>query len=255
MKAKTRYFLIICLSAVFMSAHAQGSSVIVFAPKGEKFTLFFGSKSKNAEPASRVEADNPGGPSFKIKVVFADPSVKEISKMVFNKPGSAMYFKVEKNAKGVFTIESASSEWKDDAKSEGIDPPAPPPSEPATQVKNEPKSDETAKSGAKDSNNSKGCENPLSDQDFTPQLVDISARPFEPMQLSAAKKMAETRCLRVSQVVLVIHVFDSESSRLSFAKFAYDHTFDRENYSDVKDALHSSKSKDDLDRFISEKSK
>jgi hypothetical protein len=255
MKPQKRYFLIICLAALCVSAHAQLSSVIVFAPKGEKFTLFFGSKSKNAEPAARVEADNPGGPSFKIKVVFADPSVKEISKMVFNKPGSAMYFKVEKNAKGAFTIESASSEWMAEENSIGTDKPAPPPSESSAQAKNEPKSNETAKSGNSNSTNSKGCENPLSDQDFTPQLLDISARPFEPMQLSAAKKMAETRCLRVSQVVLVIHVFDSESSRLSFAKFAYDHTFDRENYSDVKDALHSSKSKDDLDRFISEKSK
>ena len=73
--------------------------------------------------------------------------------------------------------------------------------------------------------------------------------------LKTAKKMAETHCLRVSQVVLVIHVFDSESSRLSFAKFAYDHTYDRDNYADVNDALHSQKSKNDLDKYVAGKTK
>ena len=95
----------------------------------------------------------------------------------------------------------------------------------------------------------------MSEPDFNGQLVGISARPFEPMQLSAAKKMAETHCLMVSQVKMVIYVFNSESSRLSFAKYAYDHTYDRDNYSEVKDALHSEKSKTELDRYISEKSK
>ena len=103
--------------------------------------------------------------------------------------------------------------------------------------------------------NAKGCENPIADADFTGQLIDISARPFEPMKLSAAKKMAETHCLRVSQVKLVINVFESESSRLSFAKFAWDYTYDRDNYAEVNDELHSQKSRDDLDRFIEGKSK
>jgi hypothetical protein len=75
------------------------------------------------------------------------------------------------------------------------------------------------------------------------------------MQLSAAKKMAETHCLKASHVVLVIAVFDSESSRLSFAKFAYDHTYDQDNYTDVRDALHSQSSKNDLDRYLSGKTK
>ena len=67
--------------------------------------------------------------------------------------------------------------------------------------------------------------------------------------------MAETHCLHVSQVKLVINVFDSESSRLSFAKFAYDYTYDRDNFAEVKDELHSQKSRDDLDKFIAGKAK
>ncbi|MCX6306346.1 MAG: DUF4476 domain-containing protein [Bacteroidetes bacterium] len=255
MNSLARYFMVIFLITISLSSIAQFGTVVVFAPKGEKFTLFFGSKSKNAEPSARVEADNPGGPSFKIKVVFPDASVKELSKMVFNRPGATMYYKVEKNAKGVFTLESTSSEWMDEVKTTGQENPTPPPAGSGSTDKKETKPEEPAKAETGKSAKAAGCDHPMSDPDFTGQLVDISARPFEPMQLSAAKKMTETHCLTVSQVVLVIHVFDTESSRLSFAKFAYDHTYDRDNYSDVKDALHSDKSRTELDRYISEKSK
>jgi hypothetical protein len=225
---------------------AQYGNIVVFAPKGEKFSLFISGSQKNDEPAARVEADNPGGPSFKIRIVFPDPSVKEINKLTFNKPNGTMFFKVFKNAKGAFVLESTTSEWMDDTNLAEVDKSSPSHSEtPPPAAKKEAPS--TAKAG--------GCDTPMSDPDFTGQLIDISARPFEPMQLSAAKKMAETHCLRVSHVVLVIAVFDSESSRLSFAKFAYDHTYDRENYSDVKDALHSQSSRNDLDRYISGKAK
>jgi hypothetical protein len=254
MKTQTRLFLVLFLSAISLSTTAQIGTVIVFAPKGEKFTLFIGSSMKNNEPSARVETDNPGGPSFKMKVVFPDPSVKEISKMVFNKPGSTMYYKVEKNAKGVYALESVSSEWMEgsgaaaqtgtSASSAG-----------STNAVKESKAEQPVKSEPANPGKGKGCDHPMADPDFTAQLIDISARPFEPMQLSAAKKMAETHCLLVSQVILVIHVFDMESSRLSFAKYAYDFTYDRENYGDVTDALHSAKSKEDLDKYVAGKSK
>ncbi|MFZ4523534.1 MAG: DUF4476 domain-containing protein [Bacteroidales bacterium] len=255
MKSHVKIFFVIFLSAFSLGVMAQFGNVVVFAPKGEQFTLYLGSKSKNSEPASRVEADNPGGPSFKIKVVFADPSMKELSKMVFNKPGSTMFYKVEKNAKGVFTLESTSSEWMDKVESSAPQNPPPTTSVAPSEEKKAAKSESPAKSEAVTPTKSTGCANPVSDADFTANLVDISARPFEPMQLSAAKKVAETHCLTAAQVKLVILVFDSESSRISFAKFAYDHVYDRDNYGEVKDALHSEKSKNDLDRYISGKSK
>jgi hypothetical protein len=241
----TLLFTGICLNLA-----AQTGNIVVFAPKGEKFTLFIGNTIQNHDPASRVEADNPGGPTFKVKVVFPDPSIRELSKLVFNKPSGTMFFKVEKNAKGTFALESTSSEWMDkSAATEPENPPSPPPVA-ADQAQKESKSSETVKK-----KDAKGCDNPIADSDFTGQLIDISARPFEPMQLSAAKKMAETHCLRVSQVKLVMNVFDSESSRLSFAKFAWDYTYDRDSYAEVNDELHSQKSRDDLDRFIAGKSK
>ena len=255
MKTLVTFSLAVFFTAFFFNARAQFGHVVVFAPKGEKFSLFIGGNQKNNEPAARVEADNPGGPSFKIRIVFPDPSIKEISKLTFNKPNSTMYFKVAKNQKGVYVLESTTSEWMDDSNLAEVDHSAKPPVASTTPVTKDSKPEDNSKTEAAKSSTTKGCDNPISDGDFTPQLIDISARPFEPMQLSAAKKMAETHCLKASQVVLVIAVFDSESSRLSFAKFAYDHTHDQENYSDVRDALHSQSSKNDLDHYLSGKTK
>jgi hypothetical protein len=250
MKTFIRPLVILLFTAICLNLSAQTGNIVVFAPKGEKFTIFIGNTIQNTDPASRVEADNPGGPTFKIRVVFPDASIHELTKLVFNKPSSTMFFKVEKNAKGAFTLESTTSEWMDKSAVNEPDNTPPPPPAASDQSKKESKSPETGKKME-----TKGCENPISDADFTAQLIDISARPFEPMQLSAAKKMAETHCLLVSQIKLVLNVFDSESSRLSFAKFAYDYTYDRGNYTEVREELHSQKSRDDLDRFVSSKMK
>ena len=249
MQTHMRFFLLFLLAGLGYSTFAQ-LTVIVFAPKGEKFTLYISGVSQNSEPASRVEANNPGGPTFKIKVTFADASMPEISKTVFNKPGSTMYYKIGANPKGAFVLESTTSEWMDDGVVKEKVTPTPPPAENKSKTEKEKGKNEPDKSP-----NSKGCDNPMSEADFNAQLVGISARPFDPIKLSAAKKMAETHCLLVSQVKMVMYVFDSESSRLSFAKYAYDFTYNRGEYSEVNDALHSEKSKNDLTRYISERKK
>jgi hypothetical protein len=226
--------------------------VIVFSPKGEKFTLYVNGGRQNSEPENRVETANPGGPTFKIRVAFMNSSIPDLNKTIFNKPGSTIYYKIDKNQKGVYILESTSMEWMDDEnvkEPENKTEPAVPAEKKATTGKG-PGDSEPDKNIKQ-----KGCDNPMSENDFNANLVGISARPFDPMKLSAAKKLAETNCLLASQVRTVMYVFDSESSRLSFAKFAYDHTWDPGNYSEVADALHSDRSKDDLDKYIAGKKK
>ena len=197
---------------------------------------------------------NRGGPNFKIKAIFSDASLQEISKLIFNKPVAEMYYKVGKNAKGVYGFESVTSEWMDDGPTEGKVAPPPPPATHANTGDSKP-ADGKDNSGSQKTPASTGCNNPMPEPDFDAQLVGVSARPFEPIKLSAAKKLAEAHCLRVSQVVMVMAVFDSEQSRLTFAKYAYDHTYNQDEYADVSNALHNNKSKDDLNKYISGRKK
>jgi hypothetical protein len=247
MKIPARFFLIIFFTAITLSTMAQFSKLIVFAPKGEKFTLVVGGTIQNSTPEARVEADVPGGPAFKFKVTFEDPSIKEISKTVFNKPNTTFYYKVDKNPKGVYAFESTSSEWSDVEKAtEKTPPPAAKEQKPAT-------TNEAAKSEPDKTTGEKGCANPIDEPSFLGKLISVSAPPYDPPKLSAAKKLATENCLTTGQVMEVMSVFDNESTSLSFAKFAYDHTWDIQNYSDVSEALHSSKSKKDFEAFINSK--
>jgi len=249
-------FPIILLSALLLcvsfGVQAQFGSVVVFAPQGEQFKLFLGNNLQNTEPAARVEADNPGGPSFKLKVVFLDPSIKEIGKTIFNKPSAGtLYYKVAKNPKGAYVLEPTASEWMDE-NAPTPDKPVPPPAEPKEQQK---KTEGSGKGDSGKTTGTGGCDNPMPEVDFAVALAGISSHPFEGSQLSSAKKMADTHCLMVWQVKEVMNVFNMETSRISFAKYAYDHTYDRDNYEEVRDALNTQKSKDDLDKFIAGKKK
>ena len=221
--------------------------MIVFAPKGEKFTLYLGNTRQNDEPSARVEASNPGGPNFKIRVVMEDPSAKELSKLVFNKPHSTIYYKVGRNPKGVFVLESVTTEWSE--VSDGEVKTAKQAAGAVEPDEEKEKPVESPGSGQTDGD----CANPMSEADFAVSLAGISHHPFEASRLSAAKKMAGSKCLMVWQVKQIIGVFDMEASRLSFAKFAYDHTYNRGEYEEVRDALYTEKSKADLDKFLKSK--
>jgi hypothetical protein len=246
MKTLVRIFLVMTLLFLYQGSIAQSSKLIVFAPKGEKFTLFVSNTRQNSEPQARVEADCPGGPTFKFKVTFSDPSIPEISKLLFNKPNHTFYYQVDKNAKGVYVLVSTSSEWSDQPKASAETPP--PAKEQKQAVKEEP-----AKSKPAKETGGKGCSNPMEEPAFIAALVSVSSPPFDPSKLSAAKKLATEHCLTTLQVKQVIYVFDYESTRLSFAKFAYEHTWDPDHYSDVSEALHNTKSRNELEQYIKSK--
>ena len=90
----------------------------------------------------------------------------------------------------------------------------------------------------------------MSEGDFQASTVAISNAPFDGIKLSQAKKVVESHCLYCRQIVELMYILSSESSRLTLAKDAYKHCYDVEDYNQVKDALNSSRSKDDLDRYI-----
>gem|GEM_PF-1050739 len=245
MKTSLKFLLVTWILSAGLGAYAQ-YNIIVFAPKGDKFTLYLGGVQKNSTPANRVETENPGGPSFKLRITFPDAVVKELNKFTFNKAGSNIYFKLDKSTKGVYSLEETESEYMD----QGVvkDGSATPPPAPAVGRDGEKK--DQPKSGSKP-----GCDQPMSDPDFNAQLVGISTAPFEPIRLNAAKKAAENHCFSANQIKMVMYVFDSESSRLSFAKYAYDFAYNKEDYAEVNDALHSNRSKDELTKFIADKKK
>lgn len=231
------------LLAFFFSVKAmtQGSSLTIYSEKNENFTVFLNGDKKNSKPADHVKIENLNGPSFKVRVVFQDVAIREIEKTIMNHPSAELFYVLRPGKKGDYVLEHTNSDYV---------PPAGTVSEPAkTTSQKETKTVET-KSSSATTKSSGGCNNPMNEGDFQASTIAISNAPFDGIKLSQAKKVAESHCLECRQIVELMYILSYEPSRLTLAKAAYKHCYDPGNYDQVKDVLNSTKSKDDLDKYI-----
>ena len=95
-----------------------------------------------------------------------------------------------------------------------------------------------------------GCPWPMSEGDFRSAMGSIRSKDFEDTKLTVAKQVAGNNCLFSSQVRDIMMAFDFEQTRLDFAKYAYSHVYDVNNYYQVNDAFDFETSVDELNRSI-----
>ena len=95
-----------------------------------------------------------------------------------------------------------------------------------------------------------GCGQAMSTADFEDAKKSIDSKGFDDTKLTLAKQIANSNCLSTSQVKSVMELFGFEDSKLDFAKFAYDHVTDMNNYYKVNDAFGFSSSVDELNSYI-----
>lgn len=95
-----------------------------------------------------------------------------------------------------------------------------------------------------------GCPVPMSPSEFEDFKSTVSSKSFEDTKLTIAKQVTGNGCLLASQVREVMRLFDFEATKLTYAKFAYNHTYDIGNYYKVNDAFDFESSVDDLNKSI-----
>lgn len=95
-----------------------------------------------------------------------------------------------------------------------------------------------------------GCPIPMNSSDFTSFKTSITSKDFESSRLTIAKQVVQNNCLTADQVKETMQLFDFEATKLDFAKFAYPHTYDQNNYYKVNDAFEFESSISDLNRSI-----
>jgi hypothetical protein len=98
-----------------------------------------------------------------------------------------------------------------------------------------------------------GCGMPMSSSDFASAKSSIEAKSFSDSQLTLAKQIAKSNCLKAEQVKAIVEIFDFEDTKLDFAMFAYDYTVDQNNYYKVNDAFDFESSIEELDEFLMSK--
>lgn len=98
--------------------------------------------------------------------------------------------------------------------------------------------------------NATGCRHPMNDVDFQSALTSIKSKSFEDAKLTLAKQIASSNCLLSTQVRDIMKTFGFENSRLEFAKYAYNYTYDKNNYFKVNDAFSFESSIDELNEYL-----
>ena len=98
-----------------------------------------------------------------------------------------------------------------------------------------------------------GCPVPMAPQDFSDLKQSISSKSFEDSKMTIAKQVLRSNCLFTSQVKELMGLFTFEESKLDFAKYAYDFTYDIGNYFKVNDMFTFESSIDDLNNYINSK--
>jgi hypothetical protein len=98
-----------------------------------------------------------------------------------------------------------------------------------------------------------GCPWPMSEQDFADAKRSISSKSFEDSKMTIAKQITTSNCLLCSQIREIMNLFSFESTKLDFAKYAYDYVYDLNNYYKLNDAFTFESSIDDLNEYINRK--
>ena len=95
-----------------------------------------------------------------------------------------------------------------------------------------------------------GCNWPMDDSQFADALRSVSSQSFDDDKATVAKQITGSNCLTSEQVKRMMMELDFEDTKLEYAKFAYDKTYDIGNYYKLNDAFDFSSSVDELNEHI-----
>ena len=90
----------------------------------------------------------------------------------------------------------------------------------------------------------------ISDGQMYSIISAIDEESFSSSKMQVAKQATRNRLMSSSQVVQIARLFSFESDRLEFAKYAYNFTYDKNNYYLVNSVFSFSSSKNELNQYV-----
>lgn len=95
-----------------------------------------------------------------------------------------------------------------------------------------------------------GCNWPMDEAQFSDAQRSVASKSFADTKLTVAKQITGANCLTTDQVRRIMEEFSFEDDKLTYAKFAYDKTYDIGNYYKLNDAFDFESSVDELNEYI-----
>ena len=261
---------------------------VLFTENGERFTIILNGLKQNEKPETNVKLTGLPAPQYKMKVIFEDARLGEESFNLFLEPGLERSFSVKKNAKGKYALRMisevalASAPPSPPSQRVVIYNPQVVTQQTTTTTTGNPDNfnmgvnvdgvgmninvsgmdmnsqsttttttTTTTTNALPGYNGPVGCPMPMAEGDFRDLKSSIASKAFEESKMTIAKQVLRDHCLLTSQVKDLISLFTFEETKLDFAKYAYDYTYDRGNYFKVNDVFTFESSIEELNNYIS----
>lgn len=96
-----------------------------------------------------------------------------------------------------------------------------------------------------------GC--PIPESSISSIKSSVEEESFSSDKMNIAKQATKNRCITVSQVRDIMSAFDFEDKKLEFAKYAYDRTYDVDNYYLINKDFDFSSNKESLNKYVQTK--
>jgi len=98
-----------------------------------------------------------------------------------------------------------------------------------------------------------GCTTSMPSGDFGKVKSSIESKSFSDTKMTVAKQAIKGKCPTAAQIRDFCGLFSFEADKLEFAKYAFDHTWDPQNYYEVYDAFTFESSIEELSKYIDKK--
>ncbi len=249
--------LILCLIFNSIVQFAQTGNVIISSESGELISVSINGVKQNQTPMANVEITGLKAPSAAITVNFENITLGSTNGTVNVIAGHELTYKMKKNnAQWQFilfddvTLNNPKIGGLADPIKGGLQP------QPASgQI-------ETTSTSVTQPNNTlasatispaSGCGVAMTTAAFAAAKSAIVPAASEVSKLKVAKQIAQNNCLSPTQITDVMQMLTLDGSKLDFTKFAYDHTSDKSNYTNVINGLNSESTKKELSNFIESK--
>ncbi len=235
---RIHYLLLIFLFPI-VGFSQFSSDIVVYNPYGDAFTVFLGNQPVNTVATNKIRVNDLQPGNYIVTIRFANYAIPPITQNVFVQQNCETSIALIKNLAGIYSL--AISVPIDYSQTNFLPDVHPVPPEPTPNPNPAPPQPD----------NNYGCPVPMSDADFNNALSTISNQSFDDKKLSIARQIASVNCLTAAQVKQIMLQFSFEDNKLNFAKYAYSHTYDQNNYFIVNDAFSFSSSVEELNNYIS----
>jgi hypothetical protein len=90
-------------------ATSQTANVVFFSMNGERFSVVMNGMLQNDQPETNIKITDLSAPNFKVKIIFSDKRIPELSKTIYLNPGNETTYAIKFTRKKGYTLRMMNS--------------------------------------------------------------------------------------------------------------------------------------------------